>query len=74
MRSGKPRGPGKAFQNVGGFAPHLLGGFIGPPGPARPQRCPQKTAGQTAFRYPALKGSSIGILKSRKVDLGAKFA
>jgi hypothetical protein len=35
LRSGRPRGPGKAFQNVGGFAPHISEGLSGPPGPAR---------------------------------------
>jgi hypothetical protein len=30
LRSGRPRGPGKAFQNVGGFPPPH---FRGPPGP-----------------------------------------
>ena len=76
MRSGRARGPGKAFKNVRGVAPHILEGFPGPPGPARPQkRTPQKS-GQTAFRYPdltvtvgalsvailaqAMSGSSVG--------------
>ncbi len=38
MRSGRPRGLGKAFRNAGGEAPHLFEGFPGPPGPARPQK------------------------------------
>ncbi len=38
LRSGRPRGPGKALKKVGGFAPHILEGFPGPPGPARPQK------------------------------------
>ncbi len=38
MKSGRPRGPGKALQNVGGFAPHIFEGFPGPAGPARPQK------------------------------------
>ncbi len=38
LRSGRPRGPGKAFKNVGGEAPHLFEGFPRPPGPARIQK------------------------------------
>ncbi len=38
LRSGRPRGPGKALQNMGGFAPHMFEDFPGPPGPARPQK------------------------------------
>jgi hypothetical protein len=38
LRSGRPRGPGKAFKNVGGFAPHIMEGLPGPPGPARLQK------------------------------------
>ena len=38
MRSGRPRGPGKALKNVGGEAPHRFEGLPGPPGPARPQK------------------------------------
>ena len=33
---GRPRGPRRPFQNVGGFAPHLLQAPPGPPGPPRP--------------------------------------
>jgi hypothetical protein len=33
-----PRGPGKYFQKVGGFAPHLLAWFPGPPGQLRPPK------------------------------------
>ncbi len=43
LRSGRPRGPGKAFKSVGAFAPHIFEGFPGPPGPARLQTCTQKT-------------------------------
>jgi hypothetical protein len=52
LRSGRPRGPGKALKNVGGFASHNFEGFPGPPGPARPQKRTPKKPGQTAFRYP----------------------
>ena len=38
LRSGRPRGPGKAFQKVGVLAPHLFEGLPGRPGPARPQK------------------------------------
>ncbi len=38
LKSGRPRGPGKAFKNVEGFAPHIFEGFPGSPGPARPQK------------------------------------
>ena len=34
--SGGPRGPGKAFKNVGADAPHIFEGFPGSPGPPRP--------------------------------------
>ncbi len=36
--SGRPRGPRRPFQKVGGFAPHLFEGLPGPPGPSRPQK------------------------------------
>ncbi len=42
MRSGRPRGPGKGFKNVGGEAPHIFEGFPVPPGPARPQKFSQQ--------------------------------
>ncbi len=42
LRSGRPRGPGIAFKNVRGFAPHIFEGFPGPPGLARPQTCTPK--------------------------------
>ena len=54
LRSGRPRRPGKALKNVGGFAPHMFEGLPGPPGPARPQKRTPKKSGQTAFRYPAM--------------------
>ncbi len=50
--SGRPRGPRRPFQKVGGFAPHILGGFPGPPGPARLQKRTPNKPSQTAFRYP----------------------
>ncbi len=37
LRSGRPRGPGKAFKNEGGFVPHRFEGRPEPPGPARLQ-------------------------------------
>ena len=37
LRSGRPRGPGKAFQKVGGEAPHPLGDLRGPRGHPDPQ-------------------------------------
>ena len=50
LRSGRPRGPGKAFKNVGGEAPHILEGFPGPPGPARLQKGTQQNqAGHTSW-------------------------
>ena len=36
--SGRPREPGTPCQNVGGFAPHILEWFLGPPGPPRPRK------------------------------------
>ena len=53
LRSGRTRGPGRAFKNMGGFALHLFEGFPGPPGPARPQKCTPQQSGQSAFKYPA---------------------
>ncbi len=38
FRSGRPREPGKAFKNVGGFASRRFEGLPGPPGPARHQK------------------------------------
>ncbi len=43
LKSGRPRGPGKALQNVGGEAPHIFEGSPGPPGPDRPENPPPKT-------------------------------
>ncbi len=42
LRSGRPRGPGKAFEKVGCFAPHLSNGFVGRRGRPNPKnrRCP----------------------------------
>jgi hypothetical protein len=43
LMPGRPRGRGKALQNMGDEAPHILEGVPGPPGPARPQKAhPQK--------------------------------
>jgi hypothetical protein len=56
LRSGRPRGPGKAFKNVGVFAPHLLEGFPRPPGPARPQKCTLKIR-PDCLRVPRIRGS-----------------
>ncbi len=42
MRSGRPRGPGKALKKVGSEAPHSFEGLPGHPGLARLQkRIPQ---------------------------------
>ncbi len=41
LRAGLPRGPGKPFKNVGGFAPHIFEAFP-PPGPARPRKRTQQ--------------------------------
>ncbi len=60
MRSGRPRGPGKAFKKVGGFAPHHLVGDAGPPGPA-PSKTHPKNSGQTAFRYPVLNAHLVVV-------------
>ncbi len=50
LKSGRPRGPGKALKIVGGEAPHILEGLPGPPGPARPQKRTQQKNGHTAQR------------------------
>ncbi len=47
LRSGRPRGPGKALQNVGGEAPHLFDGFPGPTGPARLRKITPSTQLET---------------------------
>jgi hypothetical protein len=57
LRSGRPLGPGKAFKKVGGFAPHILQGFPGPPGPARLQEGTPKNparlpSGTQKLRFP----------------------
>ncbi len=31
LKSGRPRGPGKAFRSVGVEAPHIFEGLLGPP-------------------------------------------
>ncbi len=69
MRSCRPRGPGKAFKNVGGFAPHIFEGFPGPPGPARHQKRTQKTRpvgfprrGQVAPPPTSLHFCTLGFL------------
>ena len=51
MRSGRPRGPGNAFKNVGGFAPHIFVGHPGPPGAGQTSKTHPNKSGQTAFRY-----------------------
>ncbi len=55
MRSGRPRGPGKALRNVGGETPRISEGFPGPPEPARPQKCTPKTR-PDYFQEPSLEG------------------
>ncbi len=52
MKSGRSRGPGKAFKNVGGEAPPtFLRVFPGPRGRPDLKDAPHKS-GKTAFRYP----------------------
>jgi hypothetical protein len=73
LRSGRSRGPGKAFQNVGGEATHIFKGFPGPAGPARPQtRTPKNPARLPSGTQPmhspftTLKGTrSVGPSSSR---------
>ncbi len=55
MRSGRPRGPGTAFQKVGSEAPHIFEGF---PGPWPDFKNAPPKSGQTAFRYPVYGRSS----------------
>ncbi len=74
MRSGRPRGPGKALQIVGGFAPTFLKAFPGPRG--RPDfNNALKKPGQTAFRYPAhaLLGRMQDKQKTPALDLSVDF-
>ncbi len=56
LRSCRPRGPGKAFKNVGGEAPHILQGLPGPPGPARPQKRTPKIR-PDCLQVPSFNGS-----------------
>ncbi len=72
LRSSRPRGPGKAFKNVGGEAPHIYEGLPGLPGPARLQKCTRKS-GQTAFRHPACRTPEY-MLKSGKAATGSESA
>ncbi len=67
LRFGWPRGPGKAFKNVGGEASHIFEGFPGPRGRPDPKKSPQKF-GQTAFRYPVSKtyGTCPGCAKTAR--------
>ena len=52
LKSGRPRGPGKAFKNVGGFAHHFLNSLTGPRGRPGLKKAPN-TSGQIAFRFSA---------------------
>jgi hypothetical protein len=67
LRSGRPRGPGKALKKVGGEAPHIFEGLFGAPGPARRQTGTPKKSGQTAFRYPRrpFRGPGAGQTSNR---------
>ncbi len=58
LKSGRPRGPGKALKSVGGFAPHIFEGLPGPRGRSDLKNAP-KNSGQIAFRYP--EGSRIDL-------------
>ncbi len=51
MKSGRPRGPGKAFKNVGGEVPHILR-VSRAPGAGQTSKRHTNKSGQTAFRYP----------------------
>ncbi len=55
LTSGRPRGPGKAFKNVGGDFPHIFEGVPDPPGASQTSKTHPKTSGQSAFRNPALR-------------------
>ncbi len=59
LGSGGPRGPGRAFKNVGGVAPPFFEGLPGPPGPARPQKHTQK------IRPDYLQVPSIFVIPAR---------
>ncbi len=60
LRSGRPRGPGKAFTNAGCFAPNLFEGLPGPLGagqtskmlPTNPARLPSGTLLMEPFWIP----------------------
>ncbi len=53
MKSGRPRGPGKAHKNVGGFAPHIFARLSRAPGAGQASKTHLTKSGQTAFRDPA---------------------
>ncbi len=61
LGSGRPRGPQKPSQKVGAFGPHLVGGFLGPPGPIRPQI-------STRFDRPKNHVSKRSVYFTRVVD------
>jgi hypothetical protein len=60
LKTGRPRGPGKTFRNVGGEAPHISEGLSGLPGPARPQKRTPTIRPDFAFMYPVEAVSSEG--------------
>ncbi len=55
LKSGRPRGPGKALRKAGSEAPDIFEGFPGPPGPGQTSKMHPQKSGQTAFKYPALE-------------------
>ena len=61
LRSGRPRGPGKPFQNVGGFAPHIFEGLPGPPGAGQTSKTHPNKSGQTAFKYPVISQTLVAL-------------
>ena len=71
LRSGRPRGPRRAFQNVGGDAPHIFEGLPGPPGLARPQKRTQETR-PDCLQVPD-EGLPTGYLKAIWLDFWGAF-
>jgi hypothetical protein len=52
LRPGRPRGPGKAFKNMGGLRLLHLGNFVRALGSGQTSKMNPTKSGQTAFRYP----------------------
>jgi hypothetical protein len=71
LRSGWPRGPGKALKKVGGFAPHISEGPSRVPGAGQTSKMHPQKPGQTAFRYPGVRSLSPKFAARRRLSAAA---